>query len=87
MQNFILLYFDTFLTKKGSKRVYTKKIIVVGNRTTQDHFSKVSIYNFSGLKKYKRRVYRNDRKKFTLRLLKSVLRRSVSHYCCLSRNT
>ena len=36
---------------------------VVGNRTTQDHFSKVSIYNFSGLKKYKKRVYRNDKKK------------------------
>ena len=34
-------------------------MIVVGNRPTQDHFSKVSIYNFSGLKK---RVYRNDRK-------------------------
>ena len=26
-------------------------MIVVGNRPTQDHFSKVSIYNFSGLKK------------------------------------
>ena len=37
-------------------------MIVVGNRPTQDHFSKVSIYNFSGLKKYKKRVYRNDRK-------------------------
>ena len=30
------------------------KMIVVGNRPTQDHFSKVSIYNFSGLKKYKK---------------------------------
>ena len=29
-------------------------MIVVGNRPTQDHFSKVSIYNFSGLKKYKK---------------------------------
>ena len=37
-------------------------MIVVGNRPTQDHFSKVSIYNFSGLKKYLKRVYRNDRK-------------------------
>ena len=37
-------------------------MIVVGNRPTQDHFSKVSIYNFSGLKKYKKRVYRNDKK-------------------------
>ena len=37
-------------------------MIVVGNRPTQDHFSKVSIYNFSGLKKYKTRVYRNDKK-------------------------
>ena len=37
-------------------------MVVVGNRPTQDHFSKVSIYNFSGLKKYKKRVYRNDRK-------------------------
>ena len=38
------------------------KMIVVGNRPTQDHFSKVSIHNFSGLKKYKKRVYRNGRK-------------------------
>ena len=30
------------------------KMIVVGNRQTQDHFSKVSIYNFSGHKKYKK---------------------------------
>ena len=30
------------------------KMIVVGNRPTQDHFSKVSIHNFSGLKKYKK---------------------------------
>ena len=29
-------------------------MIVVGNRTTQDHFSKVLIYNFSSLKKYKK---------------------------------
>ena len=29
-------------------------MIVVGNRPTQDHFSKVSIYNFSGLEKYKK---------------------------------
>ena len=29
------------------------KMIVVGNSPAQDHFSKVSIYNFSGLKKYK----------------------------------
>ena len=29
-------------------------MIVVGNRPTQDHFSKVSVYNFSGLKKYKK---------------------------------
>ena len=29
-------------------------MIVVGNRPAQDHFSKVSIYNFSGLKKYKK---------------------------------
>ena len=38
-------------------------MIVLGNRPTQDHFSKVSINNFSGLKKYKKREYRNDRKK------------------------
>ena len=37
-------------------------MIVVGNRPTQNHFSKVSIHNFSGPKKYKKRVYRNDRK-------------------------
>ena len=29
-------------------------MIVVGNRSAQDHFSKFSIYNFSGLKKYKK---------------------------------
>ena len=29
-------------------------MIVVGNIGTQDHFSKVSIYNFSGLKRYKK---------------------------------
>ena len=29
------------------------KMIVVGNSPAQDHFSKVSIYNFPGLKKYK----------------------------------
>ena len=39
------------------------KMIVVGNRPAQDHFSKVSIYNFSSLKKCKKRLYRNDRKK------------------------
>ena len=32
-------------------------MIVVENRPTHDHFSKVSIYNFPGLKKYKKRVY------------------------------
>ena len=37
-------------------------MIVMGNRPTQDHFSKVSIYNFSGLKKYEKWVYRNDKK-------------------------
>ena len=30
-------------------------MMVVGNRPTQDHFSKVLIFNFSGLKKYKKR--------------------------------
>ena len=29
-------------------------MIVVENRPTQDHFSKVSIYNFSGLKNIKK---------------------------------
>ena len=38
------------------------KMIVVKNRPTQNHFSKVSIHNFSGLKKYKKKVYRNVRK-------------------------
>ena len=36
--------------------------IVVENRPTQDHFSKVSIHNFSGLKICKKRVYRNYKK-------------------------
>ena len=56
-----------------------EKMIVVGNRPTQDHFSKVSIYNFSGLKKYKK-GYIEMTKKFTLRLLRSVLGWSISHY-------
>ena len=30
-------------------------MIVVGNRPIQDDFSKVSVYNFSGLKKYKKK--------------------------------
>ena len=29
-------------------------MVVVENRPAQDHFSKVSIYDFSGLKKYKK---------------------------------
>ena len=29
-------------------------MIVVGNRPTQDHFSKVSIYNFLGVKNIKK---------------------------------
>ena len=29
-------------------------MIVVGNRATQDHFSKVSIYNFLGVKNMKK---------------------------------
>ena len=37
-------------------------MIVVGNRPTQDYFSKVSIYNFLGLKRYKKRVYKNHKK-------------------------
>ena len=37
-------------------------MIVVGNCLAQNHFPKVSISNFSGLKKYKKRLYRNDRK-------------------------
>ena len=35
-------------------------MIVVRNGPTQDHFLKVSIYNFLGLKNMKKRVYRND---------------------------
>ena len=37
-------------------------MIVVGNRPTQDHFSKVSISNFLGVKNMKKSVLRNDRK-------------------------
>ena len=36
-------------------------MIIVGNWATQDHFSKVSIYSFSGLKRYKKRVYRTEK--------------------------
>ena len=42
--------FIIFQVLKNIKKGY----IVVENRPTQDHFSKVSIYNFSGLKKYKK---------------------------------
>ena len=38
------------------------KMIVVGNSPAQDYFSKLSICNFSGLKKCKKKGYRNDRK-------------------------
>ena len=37
-------------------------MMVAEKRPTEDHFSKVSIYNFLGLKKCKKRVYRNDKK-------------------------
>ena len=37
-------------------------MIVVENRPTRDHFSKVSIHNLSGLKICKKRVYRNCKK-------------------------
>ena len=37
-------------------------MMVAEKRPTEDHFSEVSIYNFLGLKKYKKRVYRNDKK-------------------------
>ena len=56
----ILLYFDTFITiiffklKKGSKRVYIKNDSS-GKQTDPGHFSKVSIYNFSGLKNVKKK--------------------------------
>ena len=38
------------------------KMIVVENRPTQDHFSKVSIYNFSGLKNIKKRYIEMTKK-------------------------
>ena len=56
-------------------------MIVVGNRPAQYHFSKFSIYNFLGVKNIKK-VYIEMRKKVTLRLLRSVLSRSISHYLC-----
>ena len=37
-------------------------MIVVENRQTQDHFSKVSIYNFSGLKNIKKRYIKVTKK-------------------------
>ena len=40
------------------------KLIVVENRPTQGHFSKVSIYNFSGLKKYKKGYMEMTEKNF-----------------------
>ena len=51
-----------FLTKKKAKkkRIY-KKMIVVGNRATQEIF-KASICNFLSLKNMKIRVHRNGRK-------------------------
>ena len=55
-------------------------MIVVENRPTQDHFSKVSIHKFSGLKKYKKGYIEMTKKKITLRLLRSVLGWSIFHY-------
>ena len=55
-------------------------MIVVANRPTQDHFSKASIYNFSGLKNIKNNNKIEITKKITLRLLRSVLGRSISLY-------
>ena len=54
-------------------------MIVMGNRPTQDHFSKASIYNFSGLKIYKKR-YIQMTEKICLQTLRSVLGWSMSHY-------
>ena len=52
-------------------------MIVVGNRATQDHF--VSMYNFSGLKKYKK-GYIEMTEKIYLETLRSALGCSISHY-------
>ena len=68
-----------FLTKKGFKRVYICKMIVVENGPTQDHFSKVSIYNYLGLKNLKK-GYMETTKKNYLENLRSVLGQSIFHY-------
>ena len=68
-----------FLTKKSVQKEHIYKMIVVRNWLTQDHFSKVSIYNFLGQKNMKK-GYMEIPKKFTLRPLRSVLGWTISHY-------
>ena len=72
-----------FLIKKRFKKSIYRKMIVVGNGATQDHFSKVSIYNFSGLKNMKK-GYIEMKEKICLETLRSVLGCSISHYSSIS---
>ena len=44
-------------------QIHLQRLIVVKNRPTQDHFSKDSIHNFSGLKKYKKGYIEITKKK------------------------
>ena len=67
-----------FLTKKRFKKSIYRKMIVVGNRVTQETF-KVSICNFLGLKNVKK-GYIEMTKKIYLETLKSVPGSSISHY-------
>ena len=68
-----------FLTKKMFKKSIYRKNDSRGNRSDPGNVSKVSIYNFFGLKRYKK-GYIEMKKKFTLRLLRSVLGRSDFYY-------
>ena len=78
------------LIKKRFKKSIYRKMIVVGNWATQDHFSKVSINNFSGIKNMKKGYIEITEKiteiteKICLETLRSVLGRSISHYSSIS---
>ena len=65
-------------------RIYLNiaKLIVVENRATQDRFLRPQCVIFR-CQKYVKKGYIDMTKKFTLRLLESVLGRSVLHYLCI----
>ena len=65
-------------------------MIVVGNRPTQDHFSKVSIYNFSGLKNIEKGYIEMTKKIYLETFEKcpgSVYFPLLMHFLCTSNIT